>query len=58
MKENLIQVPDFRKANFEELRALVNNVNWDALKTLNVEEAWVKFKNSLKCPEGLHAFFR
>ena len=44
-KENTILVPDFRKAKFDELRAFVKNVNWDCLKTLGVEEAWVKFQN-------------
>ena len=33
-KENVIEVPDFRKAKFNELRSLVNNENWDVLNTL------------------------
>ena len=44
-KENTIKVPDFRKARFDELRTLINNENWDVLKTLNAEKAWEKFKN-------------
>ena len=43
-KENVIEVPDFRKAKFNELRSLVNSENWDVLSTLSTEDACVELK--------------
>ena len=36
-KENAVKVPDFRKAKFDELRRLIENVNWGVLNSLNAD---------------------
>ena len=53
-KENTLKVPDFRKADFNKLRELMKNVNWECMANLNAEEAWVKFKNIIQ--EGVEMY--
>ncbi len=47
-KENKIKVPDFRKANFNKFRELMNSVEWTVMfRGKNVNQIWELFKSIL-----------
>ena len=38
------KIPDFRRADFDKLRSLLANVNWNEILTShNIEESWKIF---------------
>ena len=47
--ENRTLVPNFRRANFEDLRLSLGRINWEEeLRNKTVEEMWEKFESKLK----------
>ena len=58
-RDNLILVPDFNRANFDEIRSELANIDWkDAFAGLDACEAWNIFQIKLKEIENSHVPFR
>ena len=58
-RDNLILVPDFNRANFDEIRTELANIDWkDAFAGLDACEAWNIFQIKLKEIENSHVPFR
>ena len=46
-RESVIPQLDFRRANFQELNIMLQDVNWDVLQELEIEESYQFFKDSV-----------